>query len=67
MYHFGQEYLLTHKSFGNRQQMRLEIGPQILEALQAHDINAKKIALKVSTSSKTVRTDEVKSSSHLII
>lgn len=60
MYHFGQEYLLAHKSFGNRQQMRREIGMELREAFRERDLNAKKIALKLSTYSKTLKADEVK-------
>ena len=67
MYHLGQEYLLAHKSFGNKQQMRREIGMEIREAFRERDLNAKKIALKLSTYSKTVKAEYVKLASHLII
>ena len=49
MYHHDQEYLLAHKAFANRQQMRREIGMEIREAYRERDLNAKKIALKLST------------------
>jgi len=67
MYYLGQEYLLAHKSFGNRQQMRRELGMELREALRERDLNCKKIALKFSTYAKTIRAEEVKVGSHLII
>ena len=66
-YHMNQEYLLAHKSFGNKQQMRREIGMELREAFRERDLNAKKIALKLSTYNKTVKAEEVKLSSHLIV
>ena len=67
MYHLNQEYLLAHKTFGNRQQMRREIGMEIREAFRERDLNAKKIALKLSSYQKTVKAEDVKLSSHLIV
>ena len=40
---------------------------ELREAFRERDLNAKKIALKLSTYSKTVKADEVKLASHLII
>ena len=67
MYHLGQEYLLAHKSFGNKQQMRRESGMELREAYRERDLNAKKIALKLSTYAKSMKAEDVKLSSHLII
>ena len=67
MYHLGQEHLLAHKSFGNKQQMRREIGMELREAFRERDLNSKKIALKLSTYSRTIRAEEVKLASHLIV
>ena len=47
--------------------MRREIGMQIREAFRERDLNAKKIALKLSTHLKTVSADYVKRQSHLIV
>jgi len=47
--------------------MRREIGMEIREAFRERDLNAKKIALKLSTFSKTIRAEEVKKGSHLIV
>lgn len=66
-YHLNQEYLLGHKTFGSKQQMRREIGMELREAFRERDLNAKKIALKLSTYSKTVRAEDIKMASHLII
>ena len=49
MFHLGQEYLLAHRTFGTKVQMRREIGMEIREAYRERDLNAKKIALKLST------------------
>ena len=57
MYHLDQEYLLAHKTFANRQQMRREIGMEIREAFRERDLNAKKIALKLSTYSQQVKAE----------
>jgi hypothetical protein len=67
MYHLNQEHLLAHKSFGNKQQMRREIGMELREAFRERDLNAKKIALRLSTYQKTLRAEDVKLGSHLII
>ena len=63
----NQEYLLAHKQFGSRQQMRREIGMEIREAFRERDLNCKKIALKLSSYSKTVRAEDIKMQSHLIL
>ena len=34
MFHMGQEYLLAHKSFGTKSQMKLELGIEIREAFR---------------------------------
>jgi len=47
--------------------MRREIGMEIREAFRERDLNAKKIALKLSTFSKTIKAEEVKKGSHLIV
>jgi hypothetical protein len=52
MFHLGQEYLLAHKSFGTKQQMKLELGLEIREAFRQRDLNAKKIALRNNTCMK---------------
>lgn len=67
MYHLGQEYLLAHKTFGNKAQMRREIGMEIREAFRERDLNCKKIALKLSTYSRTIKAEDVKMGSHLIV
>lgn len=66
-YHLGQEYLLAHKSFNSKQQLKREIGLEIREAFRERDLNAKKIALRLSSYSKTIKAEEVKSASHLFI
>ena len=40
---------------------------ELREAFRERDLNAKKIALKLSTYSRTVKADDVKLASHLII
>ena len=67
MFHLGQEYLLSHRTFGTKVQMRREIGMEIREAYRERDLNSKKIALKLSTYLKQVKAEEVKLSSHLMI
>ena len=52
MFYLGQEYLLAHKQFGSRHQAKLELANEIREAFRQRDLNAKKIALKMSTISK---------------
>ena len=47
--------------------MRREIGMEIREAFRERDLNAKKIALKLSSYSKTVKAEQVKLASHLIL
>lgn len=47
--------------------MRREIGMEIREAFRERDLNAKKVALKLSTYSKTIKAEEVKRASHLLI
>ena len=67
MYHFDQEYLLAHKTFANKQQMRREIGMEIREAYRERDLNAKKLALKLSSYDRILKSEQVKMSSHLIV
>ena len=67
MFHLGQEYLLAHRTFGTKVQMRREIGMEIREAYREKELNAKKIALKLSTYLKQVKAEEVKLSSHLMV
>jgi len=52
MFYMGQEYLLAHRQFGTRHQMKLELGTEVREAFRQRDLNAKKIALKLSTVTK---------------
>lgn len=40
---------------------------ELREAFRERDLNAKKVALKLSTYSKTVKAEDVKMASHLII
>ena len=47
--------------------MRREIGMELREAFRERDLNSKKIALKLSTYSRTIRAEEVKLASHLIV
>ena len=47
--------------------MRREIGMEIREAFRERDLNCKKIALKLSTYSRTVKAEDVKMGSHLIV
>jgi hypothetical protein len=47
--------------------MRREIGMELREAFRERDLNAKKIALRLSTYQKTLRAEDVKLGSHLII
>jgi len=67
MFHLNQEYLLAHKTFGNKQQMRREIGMELREAFRERDLYCKKIALKLSTYQKTFKGEDVKLGSHLIV
>ena len=47
--------------------MRREIGMELREAFRERDLNAKKIALKLSTYSKTFKAEDIKMGSHLIV
>ena len=47
--------------------MRREIGMELREAFRERDLNAKKIALKMSTYQKTFKAEDVKLASHLIV
>ena len=67
MFYLGQEFLLAHKQFGTKHQMKLELGNEVREAFRERDLNAKKIALKESTVSKQIKAEDVKLASHLII
>ena len=67
MFHMGQEYLLSHRTFGTKVQMRREIGMEIREAYRERDLNAKKIALKLSTYAQQVKAEDVRLSCHLMI
>ena len=67
MFHMGQEYLLSHRTFGTKIQMRREIGMEIREAYRERDLNSKKIALKLSTYMQQVKAEDVRLSSHLMI
>lgn len=60
MFYLGQEYLLAHKQFGTRHQVKLELGTEIREAYRQRDLNAKKIALKQSTITKQLKAEDVK-------
>jgi len=40
---------------------------ELREAFRERDLNAKKIALKLSTYSRTYKAEEVKMTSHLIV
>jgi hypothetical protein len=47
--------------------MRREIGMEIREAYRERDLNAKKLALKLSSYDRILKSEQVKMSSHLIV